>query len=251
MFTLPGHPGENSSYDLKFRGPHSRCTTAQYNSTVVIDYKRRRYLQVPMFTTTWDQERLIYSSKQYAIPNYTVQRDLSNEIVGEANCRVEEQICIAQSVLYNVTITFPRGVQTVDYSFSGAKALPRKFEALGVESVLRLELPPKRQAYEDLYHELSTILPNSNEWAILDALGAFIEGTSFQATSPSQLVPSLDHPPLQSPLEQGYHSGSNCHLSEGSSNSTPVYVCRTWFESHDRRVENCESFSLVVQQCRD
>jgi len=250
MFTLPGHPGENSSYHLKFRGPQFRCTTKQYNSSVVIDYQQRVYLEVPMFATTWDQEQLLYSSKQYFISNYTVQGDPSNEIVGEANCRVEEQICIAYSVLYDVTITFPRGVQTVDYSFSGAKALPRKPDAMGPKSALRLELPPKSQAYKDWYHELSTIIPNSNEWAILDALGALIEGTSFQATAPS-LVPSLDYASLQSPLEQGRHSGSDCHLSEGTSSSTPVCVCQTWPEIRDLRVKNCKSFSLLVQQCRD
>jgi len=204
-----------------------------------------------MFKSTWDQEHLIYSSKQYVISNYTVQGDLSNEIVGEANCRVDEQVCIAQSVLYDVTITFPRGVQTVDYSFGGARALPRKVEALGAESALRLELPPKSQAYKEWYDELSTIIPNSNEWAILDALGALIEGTSFQATDASQLPPWLDYPPLQSLLEQGCHSGSDCHLSEGTSSSRPVCVCSTWLESHDRGVENCKSLSLVVHQCRD
>jgi len=251
MFTLPGHPGENSSYDLEFRGPQFTCTTEQYNSDVAIDYKQRLYLEVPMFTTTWDQEQLIYSSKRYDISNYTVQGDPSNEIVGEANCRVEEQICIAQSVLYDVAITFPRGVQTVEYSFSGAKVLPRKIEALGAESALKLELPPNSQAYKDWYHELSTMIPSSNEWAILDALGALIEGTTFQATAPSQLVSWLDYPPPQSLLEQGCDSGSDCHLREGTSDSTTVCVCKTWLENHDRSMENCKSLSLAVHQCRD
>ena len=33
-------------------------------------------------------------------------------------------------MLYSITITFPRGVQTVDYAVSGATALSRKYDAL-------------------------------------------------------------------------------------------------------------------------
>ncbi|KAH6870614.1 hypothetical protein BKA58DRAFT_385377 [Alternaria rosae] len=240
MFTLPGYPGENSTYRLQFRGPRFRCTTAQYNSTLPLDYISPSRLQAPIFTTAWDQERLMYMSKQCDIANYTVQRDPSiGALVWAANCVVKEQICIAESVLYNISVMFPRGIQTVDYSFSGSKALSRKADALGAESRLELELPPKTQAFQDWYRELSTIIPVSNEWAILDAMGALIEGTSFQLEPvPSRLSPLPGHPPLESVLGQQSNSGTDCQQRENPSSPTLVYDCGTWFGGYDYDTPN-------------
>lgn len=249
MFTLPSHPGENSTYQLQFRGPHFRCTTTRYNSTIALDYKPWGYIEALEFTTAWDRERLIQTSRQFYITSYTVKRELSGDLVGEATCMVEEQICIAQSVLYNVSITFPRGVQTVDCFFSDLKALPRKVDPFGAELYLKLELPPEIQALHNWYQILSTSIPASNEWALLDALGALIEGKSFQGTYPSLPSPTSGYPAMESPTEQGHHGGSNCHQRAGSSSTTPVYDCDGWWRGFDNDTENCKSLPIAVQQC--
>ena len=249
MFTLPSHPGENSTYRLQFRGPHFRCTTTRYNSTLVLDYKPWEYIEALRFTTAWDRERLIYTSRQFYITGYTVKRELSGDLAGEANCMVEEQICIAQSVLYNASITFPRGIQTVDYTTSDSKAHSRIVNARGAKPALSLVLPPDTQALHDWYQDLSSAIPASNEWALLDALGTLIEGKSFQGTSPSLPLPTSDYPAMESTMEPGHYSDSDCHQREGSSITTPIYDCEGWGRSYDNDTENCESSPIAVQQC--
>ena len=252
MFTLPSNPGENSTYHLQFRSSHFKCRTAQYNSTLKLNHKRRKYLEAPKFATAWDRVRLAFSSKQYDIANYTVQRNLSSGLVWEATCVVKEQICTAESVLYSVNVSFPRGIQTVTHSFSDPKTLPRR-QAIDVEgggSVVSLDLPPETQAYQNFYRELSTAIPVSNEWAILEALGGLIEGTLLHVGSiPSRLLPLPNHPPLEPRLEQGYNSGWDCHQREGSTGPTPVYDCGVWTGEWSGYEElaagNCKSFPLT------
>jgi len=253
VFTLPSHPGENSTYRLQFRGPHFRCTTTQYDSTVTLNYTPPASLLAPIFTTAWDQERMTYMSKQYDIANYSVQRDLESEaLVWDANCVVDEQICISESVLYNLSVTFPRGLQTVDYSFSDSKALSRKVNPFGAESYLKIDLPPKMQAFQDWYQKLSTIIPVSNEWAILDAMGALIEGTSWRRESvPSRLSSLPGYPPLESVLGQQWRGGTECQQKENSSSRTLVYDCGPWTDGMDYDTPNCKSSPFTVQQCED
>jgi hypothetical protein len=243
MFTLQGYAGENSTYHLQFRAPRFQCTTAQYNSTLLIDYKLGRRIEAPTFATVWDRERLIYSSKQYNIANYTVQRDLNSGLVWNANCVIEEQICMAQSVHYDVNVTFPRGVQTVSYSLGDAKVPLTQIDILraGSEFGLQIELPPEAKAFQDWYRELSRFIPASNEWAILDALGTLIEGTSFHLTStPSLLLPLPGYPSLEPPLEDG--TGSTCQQREGSFGPTPLYDCGPWYSGYNSETEHCTSF---------
>ena len=240
---------------MQFRGPHFRCTTANYDSSLKIDYSSssKQSLQAPIFTTAWDREGLIYSSRQYDITNYTVRRNLSGELVWHVNCVVKEQICTAQSVLYSVTVAFPRGIQTVDHSFSDAQKLSRKVIGCGEEPRFRLDLPPETQAFKDWYQELSTVVPVSNEWAVLDALGALIEGTAFRVESvPNRLLPLPGYPSLEAPLRPVSSPYlSDCQQMNGSSILTPVYDCGLWMGHNDYETPNGESSSLTVRQCED
>jgi hypothetical protein len=243
MFTLPGHAGENSTYHLHFRAPRFQCTTTQYNDTLPIGHNSRGRLKAPTFATVWDRERLIYSSKQYYIANYTVQRDLNSGLVWNSNCIIKEQICMAQSVHYDVNVTFPRGVQTISYSIGDAKVPLTQIDILraGSEFGLLIELPPEAEVFQDWYRELSRFIPASNEWAILDALGTLIEGTSFHLGSiPSLLLPLPGYPSIEPPLENG--TGSTCQQREGSFGPTPLYDCGPWQSGYERDTEHCKSF---------
>jgi hypothetical protein len=150
---------------------------------------------------------------------------------------------MAQSVHYDVHVTFPRGVQTVSYSIGDAKVPLTQIDMLraGSEFGLRIELPPEAEVFQDWYRELSRFIPASNEWAILDALGTLIEGTSFHLGSiPSFLLPLPGYPSLEPPLENG--TGATCYQREGSFGATPLYDCGPWYSGYERDTEHCKSF---------
>jgi len=227
MFTLPGHPGENSTYNLQFRGPHFECITSQYNITLRLDYSPREDLKVPVFISAWDRERLTYSLRQHMIGNYALQHNPNGSLLWTAYSKRIEQICEAKSALYNVSITFPRGVQTVNYSLSEVKSALKQTDLLGTDLEILIELPPGTQVLESWYQRLATAIPMSNEWAILDALGTLIEGTCTQQLSiPELLPPSSGYPPPETPT--GANGQPACIQGKGSSGANMFYDCGSW-----------------------
>ena len=239
ILALPNHPGENSTYNLQFRGPYLNCTTVQYNSTLVLEYKPREHIKAPLFVSAWDQSRQTYSLTQYNISNFIAQRALNSSIVWFAHAIIKEQICNAQSLLYDVNVTFPRGVQTVGYLRSDAEALVRPIDVFGRESELTLELPPERQALEDWSQKVATAIPASNVWAILDTLGTLIEGECIQEMEIPLLLSSSPHYPPLGNLSDEIPS-SQCQQKKGSSGATAVYDCGTWLGSYNTMTNGCE-----------
>ena len=212
IFPLPGHPGENSTYNLQFRGPRFECTTSQYNTTLALDYIPGKYAKVPVFISAWNRERKEHSLKQHRIASYGAQRNLDGSLVWNAYGVRNEQVCKAKSALYNVSITFPRGIQTIDYTLSDVKTISSQVDVLGARGSLRIELPPEPRALEVWYQQLATAIPISNEWAILDALGTVVEGTCTQ----------------EIPIPMGENGLPACPQRKSSSGATMFYDCGPW-----------------------
>ena len=81
-----------------------------------------------MWVSSWDDQKLIHSLTQYDIKTFNAHCRSNNSLVWNAYAVANEQVCESVSVLYNVSVTFPRGVQTVDYSISDARTLPRRVD---------------------------------------------------------------------------------------------------------------------------
>jgi len=176
---------------------------------------------------------------QHNIGNFTEERGMNSSIVWIANTVVKEQVCNAQSRLYNVNVTFPRGVQTVTYLRSDAEALVRPIDIFGQGRTLALELPPEKQALQSWSRELSTAVPASSEWAILDTLGTLIEGACIEEMEiPSLLSLSSDYLPLEN-LSDG-SPWSSCQQRMGPSGITIVYDCGIWSGRYSTMTNSCE-----------
>jgi hypothetical protein len=87
------------------------------------------------------------------------------------------------SVLYDVDISFPRGVQKIERSQSNVEALVEKADVLGEDNSLVLILPPEPQALQEWHQKVVTTLPVVNEWALLDALGELLVGEFYDKTT--------------------------------------------------------------------
>jgi hypothetical protein len=103
---------------------------------------------------------------------------LKDTLIWNLHVVVNEQVCECLSALYNVGVTFPRGVQTVNYSLSDARKLPRKVDIYNTIDIsaaygdpnrnpskfygLQLKLPPKPEALQDWHQKVSTAIPVSN-----------------------------------------------------------------------------------------
>lgn len=147
MFTLPGHPGENSTYNQQFRGPQFECTTSRYNSTLPLHYEPGQYLEAPIFISAWDNEELIYSLTRYDSIEYSVRCGSDSNLAWKAYTVVEKQVCKSKSVLFNVRATFSRGVQTVAYSLSDTRTLPSPADLYDMVAITgRSDLYPEQNS---------------------------------------------------------------------------------------------------------
>jgi hypothetical protein len=157
---------------------------------------------------------------------------MNNSVVWNADSVTKKQICEAESALYNITVTFPRGVQTVNYSLSDVQPLAKKRDLYDVADIsgradftggdygVQLALPPETDALQIWYRKLSKALPISNEWAIIDSLMTLVEGECFQDTGlPSHAAPPSDD------LYLWFTHDLNCPQREGSSGDTITYDC--------------------------
>jgi hypothetical protein len=77
-------------------------------------------------------------------------------------------------VLYDVDLSFPRGLRKIEHSLSNERALLGKADILDQEGLLILYLPPEPQALEDWKQKVATAIPIANEWVLLDALGRLL-----------------------------------------------------------------------------
>jgi hypothetical protein len=204
VFNMPVHPGENSTYNLKFRGPQLRCTYSKYNNTFPMEYvpsededpEAPDTLIAPAFESRWDRASRWYRASRDAslcsiathnTLNYTLQRTSKNVISFEGFRETSEQICKAHSVLYDVNISFPRGLQTVQHSMSNLELLSpltdyaANYDEGGIMDLV-LPLPADTQALQDWNRRMQVLLPLANEWALLDALGRLLEDMTYETS---------------------------------------------------------------------
>ena len=196
---------------------------------------------VPMWVSSWDDQKLIHSLTQYDIKTFNAHCRSNNSLVWNAYAVANEQVCESVSVLYNVSVTFPRGVQTVDYSISDARTLPRRvdiYDTIDISGAyddpnlnpgklygIQLRLPSIPEALEEWHQKVSEAIPISNEWAILDSLMPFLDKEYFH----SQYLPSdALSPPELLPLQQPMVLDGKCQQVEESPNSTDDLVRESW-----------------------
>jgi hypothetical protein len=218
VFDLLAHPGENSTFHLRFRGPQLRCTVSRSSGSIPLEYRTQdnddEYddaLTGLVFVSKWDSQPLLYSVTQHQIGNYTIQRSPRNVTSYEAIVKTTEQSCKAMSVLYAVKVTFPRGVRTIQHSLSDIKPLPKKQDILDEGTGFHgigLVLPPESRALEDWHQRVLAAVPISNEWTLLDALGSVLTGKFYEG-SPR---PFPDY----------------CRKRNESNNDTEIQDCWNW-----------------------
>jgi hypothetical protein len=218
VFDLLAHPGENSTFHLRFRGPQLRCTVSRRNGSIPLEYRAQDnpydtddVLTGLVFASKWDWKSLLHSVTQHQIGNYTVQRSPRNVTSYKATVETTEQSCEAVSVLYAVEVTFPRGIRTIKHSLSDTKPLPKHKDILDKENgvpFIELVFPPESRALEDWHKRIRAAIPISNEWALLDALGSLLEGKFYEAS------------PRSSPYQ--------CRKRNDKNNDTETKDCWGW-----------------------
>jgi hypothetical protein len=248
VFNLPVHPGENSTYDLKFRGPQLRCTVSQYNNSFPFEHTSLDGLVAPAFESKWNwglswygasRDAPLYTVDYYNTRWFTPQRTSNNVTSFKGFRETYEQICKPYSVLYDVNISFPRGVQTVHHSRSNWELLSPladygDFPRGGLPRGLELPLPPDEQALQDWNHRMQALFPLANEWALLDALGTMLEDTTYQT---GFYVGGLE--PDDDP---------NCKISSIATNGTTFWNCLGWSASDQTMNISCVSLAPSFTQ---
>jgi hypothetical protein len=161
----------------------------------------------------WDSDSLLYSVTQHQIGNFTVQRSPHNVPSYEAIVETTEQSCEAVSVLYDVDVTFPRGIQTIQHFLSDVRALPKKVDIFGASEGhpnpnIVLDLPPDPQALQDWHQKTLAALPISNEWALLNSLGDVLEGKFYENSQ--HRYPDM------------------CQKRNNPNNATEIHYCWGW-----------------------
>lgn len=199
VFNLPGHPGENATYELQFRGPQFRCNVSTYNSSIPLEYdKTFSTLSGAVFVSAWLNDSLTLSVKQHNISSYSVLQNDQNTTSYQAHVETTERSCSPKSVLYNADVSFPRGVQKIEHRLSDEKEILNKWKeeddnhTWGDQTwaTMSLILPAEQQAIQDYNQKVSDTLPAYNQWALLDALGSLLDGVYHEEFS----VPLPDNP---------------------------------------------------------
>jgi hypothetical protein len=157
-----------------------------------------------------------------------------------------EMTCKPHSVLYDVTVSFPRGIQTVQHTTSDVKLLSpmRDCSALPSDRLkhyglvwgqLMFLLDP--QSLQDSNQRMRNLVSLSNEWALLDALGSLLEDEFY--SSPAGNF--------------GLYSDNPCFKESNiSTNGTTYIACGRWNESVQFPVINASSKweRLACFECR-
>jgi hypothetical protein len=227
VFDLLAHPGENSTFHLRFRGPQLRCTVSRRSGSIPLEYRTQGNEKHPddvmtgsVFVSEWNSNSLFYSVTQHQIGNYTVQRSPRNVTSYEASVETTKQSCEAMSVLYAVDVTFPRGIRTIQHSLSDIRSLPKYNDIFDNDEIpgIGLAIPLESQALEDWHERILAAIPISNEWALLNALGSVLTG-KFYEDSPRS-------------------SSDQCRKRNNSNNATEIQDCWDWGRVHIVRTAN-------------
>jgi hypothetical protein len=228
VFNLPVHPGENSTYGFQFRGPQFCCAISRYHSSIPLLFSPNNpdhpdypdLLEGLVFDSKWDLMSLLYSVIQHRIGNYTIQRGSQNITTYTAFVETIEQSCRADSVLYDVNVTFPRGVQKFEHSLSDARPLLTPMNIGKDYGLLWFKLPPEPQ---DQNHGIAALLPIFNEWALLDALGHQLTGDFYETALLPDVAEKLGYGSVRKPHKDDY-----CQESNDLNNATRTLDCRGW-----------------------
>jgi hypothetical protein len=274
VFNLPVHPGENSTYNLHFRGPQLRCTgPSYYNNTSPLEYyppgkfekNEGPSLVTPTFVSEWNwdlrrglksRDAPLYSIAKHVPLTVTAQRTSKNATSFEVQRATAELFCKPYSMLYDVKVSFPRGIQTVQYTTSDMKMLSSTGNYSGdkpfsIKPIIGevsvgdsknsplpeawLDLPADAQTLQDWNLRMRILLPLATEWALLDALGLLLEDKIYSRSPAS-----------------GFDPGNPwCNESSISTNGTAFLICGDWYpivsESLNR---SCKSTCLTCSDCR-
>jgi hypothetical protein len=173
------HPGENSTFNLHFRGPQFRCNSSVYNHSRPLEdpwIDPMRLLQIPEFVSEWhspnsDNHLLKYIIRKHSIESITVERRPDNTTTYNAQLETFEQSCWPRSMLYNVTISFPRGSRKIEHTLSDARAVPDPKDIYdhrlpyidGGNNSIYMALPAEPKALKEWNQKILTALPVSNE----------------------------------------------------------------------------------------
>jgi hypothetical protein len=164
----------------------------------------------------WNETR-VYSVSRYYIQKAIVKRRLDNTRTYEALVTGSELSCRAYSMLYDVNISFPRGIRTIEHKISDPKAVPNAVDIYGQyvpgrsPRGIHLSTPADTHAVEEWRDKIFTALPVSNEWAILDALGAALDVAWYWENWES------------------FAGSENCIQQDAFENGTTIDVCWSSF----------------------
>jgi hypothetical protein len=171
VFSSIASLGENSTYHLQFRGPQFRCTRVDHNVSVPID--GMVYNDGLVFESKWESESLRYSIAQHWL------RD-ANETYYDVQSM--KQLCEPVSMLYDIEVSFPRGLRKIEHSCSDAEPVQNKSRILGPNGESELTLPAEPQVLHDWNQMLIAALPIVNQWALLDAMGELLVGKYYDGS---------------------------------------------------------------------
>jgi hypothetical protein len=143
---------------------------------------------------------------KHDVQSLTVKRSPDNETTYEANMETFAQSCKPNSMLYNVTISFPRGVRQIQHTLSDARPVPDPVDVYDIDSqYIELDLPAEPQTLRTWNQKVLAAIPVSNEWALLDALGSVLDAEWYT----DSMVPSL----------------SDCTQRDNSGDGTTTHEC--------------------------
>jgi hypothetical protein len=191
------YPGENSTFNLQFRAPQFHCNSSTYNHTQPLEDSLGGSGITPIFESEWhspssDNHIFKYTLRKHSVKYLTIKRRPDNLIPPEAQLETFEQSCWPISMLYNVTISFPRGVRKIEHTLSNARAVPDPKDIYdhrlpyfddGGNNSIYLALPAEPKAQEEWNQKVLTALPVVNEWLLLDALGSLLAGEASRMLS--------------------------------------------------------------------
>jgi hypothetical protein len=282
VFNLPVHLGENSTYNLQFRGPQLRCTSlSYYNNTSPLEYYSPKEvgdlpsLVTPIFVSKWDWEsRWVLESRDaplYSIAKHnpltlTAQRTSKNRTSFEVLRATAELICKPYSMLYDVNVSFPRGKQTVQYTTSDMKMLSSigdysgdriNFDQPGIDTPLHI-----KQIVGEAYGKDISDFTSPIAWLGLPADAQTLQDWNHRMRILLPLATEwalLDA--LGQLLEDKIYSRSRafsldpgnpwCNESSISTNGTTSFVCGNWIADYIEVMNiSCKSTCLACSNYR-
>jgi hypothetical protein len=215
VFDLLVHPGENSTYNMQFRAPQFRCSVSRRNTTMPLESTIDEGLVHLAFSSKLgspsQNETVMYSMSKYYIER-VIRRSLDNATTYEALLTTVDQSCTPYSMLNDVNISFPRGIRTIEHRVNDPRAIPGAVDIYNqhAPSVLNLSNPADTHAVEEWRQRIFTALPVSNEWALLDALGAALKAEWYW---------------------EFFGGVSGCVQNDAFENSTKIEVCSGLFDA--------------------